>query len=146
MQLTFEPCIDVESRKYLVIYRDYRGIQDQRGVESLVYLVICQRHEVSCISKTNAKVKRCKCCTPFVEVYHLWMKWPQPWIFVSSMDEWVISSCYLTRFIAEAHHLETTSMESPSDSMGGGCNCNPYPQNTSQEQKGKNECAYHGIE
>ena len=33
---------------------------------------------------------------PIVEVYHLCMKWPQTWIFVLSMDEWVILSSHLT--------------------------------------------------
>lgn len=34
------------------------------------------------------------CYTPFVEIYHSWLKWPQPWIFVPSTDECVISSCH----------------------------------------------------
>lgn len=34
------------------------------------------------------------CCTLFVEVYHPWMKWPQPWIFALTMDDRIISLCH----------------------------------------------------
>lgn len=50
-------------------------------------------------------------CTPFVEVYHPWMKWPQSLIFVLSMDEWIIWSCRLTRLIAARPTCLKVAME-----------------------------------